>query len=177
MMKTTRSFYLSEGFFENADAENYATNDYYTFVNNGHHFSNSKVNLGISAGVKLDDKNSLELVVSADASSVSQSTVYYNLTSYNAVRTSASLWGRDFMRINLEYNRTYLIKPRVELRSMLGAGVYLLHKRTEEFNGGMENHVFVGGVKRTNSNANNMAAIFQAGLGVDFKTKRGVPLF
>lgn len=178
MMKTTRSFYITEGFLNNDNAMNFATNNYYNFVNHGHHFSNSKINWGISAGVKFDNKNSLELVFSADASSVKRSFVYYNKYSeLNAVYSNTFLWGRDFARLNIEYNRTFLNKPRYKLRSIVGAGVFLLQIRTESFPTGLENQFFSANVEQKNINANSFAPIFQFGFGIDFKTKRNVPIF
>ena len=178
MMKTTRSFHFLEGFGVDESQINYAQNGYYSFVNHGHHFSDSKVNWGISAGMHFDDKNSLELVVSADGSSIKQSFHYYSQhSSFNQVVGSTFLWGREFFRINLEYNRKFLENSWYEARSILGAGVFLMHRRSEEFPSAEGNGAFTADVERYNYGFNNVAPILQLGVGMDFKTKRNVSLF
>lgn len=178
MMKTTRSFHWGESFGAFENAKNHASNGYYSFINHGNHFSDSKVNWGISAGMMFDEKNSLELVVSADGSSIKQSFVYYDqYPNYNSVTESNFLWGREFFRVNLEYNRIFLTKSWYQIRSIIGAGVFLLHTRIEEFPRGLGNHVFTANVERTNYGFNSVAPIFQVGLGMDFKTKRNIPIF
>lgn len=182
MMKTTRSHYLYEGFFQHMNQVNYAANDYYTFVNNGYHFSNSKINWGVSAGIRLDNKNSLELVFSADGSSVSNSFVYYSFVDYGQPAYSFqnfghSIWGRDFKRLNIEYNRVFFHKPLFSLRSNLGVGVFFQNQRTEVFNHTMGNDQFSANITERNINYSRIATIFQFGLGIDFLTKRSIPIF
>jgi hypothetical protein len=177
-MKTNSSFYLGENFLFPSNAESYVSNDYYTFINHGIHFTNSKLNWGISAGMKFDKKNSLELVVSADGSSVSQSFAYYNLNpSYSAVEEVSFLWGREFFRLNTEYNRTFISKPSYDMRAMVGLGLFLLHNRTEVWEDGFKNDIFSANVVRTNVNDKSVVPIAQFGFGIDFKTKRNIQIF
>lgn len=178
MMKTTRSFHSLESFGSFENAANYAYNGYYSFVNHGNHFSDSKVNWGISAGMHFDDKNSLELVISADGSSIKQSFSYFTQnSSFNQVIGSTFLWGREFFRVNIEYNRKFLVSSWYEARSILGVGVFLMNRRIEEFPSGEGNGVFTANVERYNYGFHKVAPIFQLGVGIDFKTKRNVPLF
>lgn len=176
-MKTNQGFSLGEGLLFPSNAESYVSNDYYTFVNDGQHFTDSKLNLGIGIGLRFDKKNSLELVFSADGSSIRQSFSFYNLnSSYSAIEGFSLMWGREFFRMNLEYNRTILTKQSFDLRSMVGLGCFIMHKRTEVMESHFGNHLFSADLTMTNLNTNSLSPIAQFGFGLDFKTKRNVPI-
>jgi hypothetical protein len=182
MMKTNQSLNFTDGFWRHNNQTNYVSNEYYTFVNNGHHFDNTKINLGISAGVQFNKKNTLELVLSADNSSVSSSFGYYQTQLIdgkliNSPTSGLFIWGRDVKRLYLEYNRLLFSKKNFALRGLIGFGVFIPHKRTEYFPSGIGNNKFSGNIDRINFNNFGVTPIYQIGFGIDFKTKRGVPIF
>ena len=185
MMKSVNSYHSQRFRLENGQQFNNAHNGFYTFYNYGLHFTNTKLNLGISAGVKFNEKSSLELVISADGSSTKQEFIYIdqsnsvgqNLT-VGRVNSIGLLWGHDFNRIGLEYHSKWLDKKRYDIRGQCGLGMFIpsLAHDAEYLYSGFGNNDFQADVEKINMVISKYAAYLQVGIGFDWKTKRGVPI-
>jgi hypothetical protein len=145
---------------------NYLGNDYYSFYNYGLHYKNNSLDLGIGIGLKLNEKEQVELTLAGDNASVKSAVVYNsNYSSY--------LNGTSLIRTTFDYQYQSFSARRLNFRIIAGTGLLFSSQNSIDFDSveiELGNFSIMGidevqRYKRT-------SPFIKMGLGFDIKSKR-----
>jgi hypothetical protein len=144
---------------------NYSGNDYYTFYNYGLHYKNNTLDLGIGIGLKLNEKEQVELTLAGDNASVKSAVVYNsNYSSY--------LNGTSLFRTTFDYQYQSFSAHRLNLRIVAGTGLLFSSQNSIDFDSveielGNFSIMGIDKVQRYK----RISPFIKMGLGFDIKSK------
>ena len=144
---------------------NYLGNDYYSFYKYGLHYKNNTLDFGIGIGLKLNEKEQLELTVASDNASVKSALVYNsNYSSY--------MNGTSLIRTTFDYQYQSFLAHRFNLRIVAGTGLLFSSQNSIDFDSveielGNFSIIGIDEVQRYK----RISPFIKMGLGFDIKSK------
>lgn len=149
---------------------NYLGNDYYSFYNYGLHYKNNTLDLGIGIGLKLNEKEQVELTLAGDNASVKSAVIYNsNYSSY--------LNGTSLIRTTFDYQYQSFLSHRLNLRLVVGSGLLFSAQNSIDFDSvqiELGNSTIMGIDKV--QQYKRISPFIKMGLGFDFKSKKENPI-